>query len=217
MTPTIHSAAIETKIFTLRGMQVMIDRDLAELYGVETRVLNQAVKRNMERFPEHFMFQITASELDKWKSQIVISNKETMGLRKMPYAFTEQGVSMLSAILRSPTAIEVSIKIIDSFVQIRRYMSQNSTLFQRVDLLEMQQKQTNEKIDTILNAIEDKSIQPKQGIFFNATTTILTKSISKAMQLDLQKHNAQYKPITLLRYSHQKAVKNDAYGTHQKW
>jgi len=101
MTTNLTVSAIETKIFTLRGVQVMIDRDLAELYGVETRVLNQAVKRNMERFPEHFMFQITVSELDKWKSQIVISNKETMGIRKMPCSLSAWICSNASSRLQS--------------------------------------------------------------------------------------------------------------------
>ncbi|MBU4111308.1 ORF6N domain-containing protein, partial [bacterium] len=99
---------IENKIFTIRGMQVMLDRDLAKLYQVQTKVLNQAVSRNIERFPQEFMFQLTKDELENWKSQIVTSNQEIMGLRKMPFAFTEQGVSMLSAVLRSETAIKTS-------------------------------------------------------------------------------------------------------------
>ena len=92
---------IQSRIYTIRSAQVMLDRDLAELYVVETRVLNQAVKRNTDRFLTNFMFQLTAKELEYWKSQIVISNKENLGLRKMPYAFTEQGVAMLSGVLRS--------------------------------------------------------------------------------------------------------------------
>ena len=95
---------MQNRIFTIRGVQVMFDRDLAEFYNVETRVLNQAVKRNHRRFSIEFMFQLTSEELEDWKSQIVISNKETMGIRKMPFAFTEQGVSMLSGILKSEIA-----------------------------------------------------------------------------------------------------------------
>lgn len=94
------------KIYHIRGKKVMIDRDLAEMYGVETRVLNQAVKRNVKRFPGDFMFQLTAMELEEWKSQNVISNKEKMGLRKLPNVFTEQGVAMLSSVLNSETAFE---------------------------------------------------------------------------------------------------------------
>ncbi|RLA06457.1 MAG: hypothetical protein DRQ51_09315 [Gammaproteobacteria bacterium] len=99
---------INTKIYTIRNNQVMLDRDLAEIYRVETRVFNQAVKRNIDRFPPEFMFQLNKDELEIWMSQIVISNKEKMGIRKMPYAFTEQGVAMLSAILKSRVAIKVS-------------------------------------------------------------------------------------------------------------
>jgi ORF6N domain len=145
----------------------MLDRDLAELYEIETRALNQAVKRNAERFPEEFMFQLTMEELENWKSQIVISNKEIMGLRKLPFAFTEQGVSMLSAVLKSTVAVSISIKIIKSFVQMRRFISNNALVFQRLDSLEQKQFKTDEKVEAILNAIEDKSIKPKQGIFYD--------------------------------------------------
>lgn len=106
---------IRTRIHVIRGQQVMLDFDLAELYGVETRVLNQAVRRNIERFPEDFMFQLTDDELRNWKSQIVISNSIKMGLRKNPLAFTEQGVAMLSGVLRSPIAIQVNIRIMRAF------------------------------------------------------------------------------------------------------
>ncbi len=97
----VTSKNIQTRIYAVRGLQVMLDRDLAEFYGVETRVLNQAVKRNSERFPEEFMFQMNQKEMENWMSQIVMSNKETMGLRKRPFVFTEAGVSMLSAVLKS--------------------------------------------------------------------------------------------------------------------
>src|SRR5690242_6669714 len=103
---------IISKIYLIRRKKVMLDRDLAEMYGVETKALNQAVKRNRSRFPEDFMFQMTASELADWKSQIVTSNVEKMGLRKQPYVFTELGVAMLSSVLKSETAISVNIQII---------------------------------------------------------------------------------------------------------
>jgi len=105
---------IESRIFTIRGLQVMLDRDLAELYGVETRAINQAVRRNIERFPLSFMFQLDNFEFDNWKSQIVMSNEDKIGLRRPPYAFTEQGVAMLSAVLHSSTAVAVSIKIMEA-------------------------------------------------------------------------------------------------------
>lgn len=114
---------IRSRIHTIRGKQVMLDFDLANLYGVETRTLNQTVRRNIERFPEDFMFQLTDEELKNWKSQIVISNSIKMGLRKNPLAFTEQGVAMLSGVLRSPIAIEVNIRIMRTFVVIRQYLA----------------------------------------------------------------------------------------------
>ena len=111
---------IRSKIYEIRGQKVMIDRDLAELYGVETRALNQAVKRNSDRFPEDFMFQLTKEEFENWKSQIVISSWG--GVRKMPYAFTELGVAMLSSVLSSKLAIQMNIGIMRAFVAIRQYI-----------------------------------------------------------------------------------------------
>ena len=118
----LAEGAIINKIYLIRGKKVMLDRDLAELYGVETRMLNQAVRRNAKRFPEDFMFQLTTKDLADWKSQIVISNKERMGLRKSPLAFTEQGVAMLSSVLNSETAIKVNIRIIRIFTRMRELL-----------------------------------------------------------------------------------------------
>jgi hypothetical protein len=114
----------------------MIDRDLAELYGVETRVLNQAVRRNERRFPDDFMFQLTEKELNDWISQIVISNKEKMGLRKLPLAFTEQGVAMLSSVLNSETAIEVNIRIIRIFSRLRELLLTHKDIVIKLEQLE---------------------------------------------------------------------------------
>ena len=114
---------IQNKIYEIRGQRVMLDRDLAELYQVTTGALNQAVKRNAERFPSDFMFQLTDQETEDWKSQIVITNSITMGLRRNPYAFIEQGVSMLSAVLKSPIAIQTSIAIMRAFVAMRNYIT----------------------------------------------------------------------------------------------
>ncbi len=158
---------IQSRIYTIRGVQVMLDRDLAVLYKVETRVLNQAVKRNSDRFPEEFCFQLTDMEFDNWKSQIVMSNVDKMGLRRPPYAFTEQGVAMLSAVLRSDVAVEISVKIINAFVAMRRFLASNAQVFQRLDTLELKQLETDEKMEKVLNAIESREIQPKQGIFFD--------------------------------------------------
>jgi len=168
---TMQDKTIQDKIYTIRGVQVMIDRDLALLYEVETRVLNQAVKRNIERFPEEFMFQLTKEELKNWMSQIVISNKETMGLRKLPFVFTEQGVSMLSAVLKSQTAIATSIQIIKSFVKMKQFLQNNASIFQRIQTIEKRQisyeVKNDTKVDAILNAIEEKGIPQKQHIFYN--------------------------------------------------
>jgi len=109
MNELVKKDGIAEKIYLIRGVQVMMDRDLAELYQVETKVLNQAVKRNSERFPQAFMFQLSGVEFSDWRSQFVTSNGDKMGLRRPPYVFTEQGVAMLSAVLRSATAIHVSM------------------------------------------------------------------------------------------------------------
>ena len=162
----IDDMDIRDKIYTVRGIQVMIDRDLAALYGVETKVLNQAVKRNIKRFPNHFRFQLSNDELETLRSQIV-TFKESLNTKYLPYAFTEQGVSMLSAVLKSDTAIEISIKIIEAFVVMRRYMSSNSLISDRFERIEQRLFVHDEKFNKIFKAIEDKSIKPKQGIFYD--------------------------------------------------
>jgi hypothetical protein len=175
MSEIIKTKEIKERIYTLRGKQVMLDSHLAEIYKVETRVLNQAVKRNIERFPEDFMFQISKCELNEdLKSQIVISSSEHGGRRKLPYVFTEQGVSMLSAILKSKVAIEVSITIIRAFSEMKKLIENNVNIFYRLNNIEQKQiasdvKQIDidNKIDIILKALEDKSSLPIQGVFFN--------------------------------------------------
>ena len=163
--------SIQRKIYTIRGEQVMLDRDLAEFYGVETKVLNQAVKRNIERFPEEFMFQLTKDELDNWRSQFVTSNRKKMGLRKLSFAFTEQGVAMLSGVLRSETAVKMSIQIINTFVEMRRFLVNNASLFQRIETVEKKQlkhkMETDEKFKKVFDAMQSKELEPKQGIFFD--------------------------------------------------
>lgn len=169
---------IQNRIYTIRGVQVMLDEDLAFLYNVETRVLNQAVKRNKGRFPERFCFKLTPDEYELLRSQIVILEKDDAltsqivisnrgGRRTLPYAFTEQGVAMLSAVLKTDTAVEMSVKIIDAFVAMRRFILANAQVFQRLDKLELKQLETDQKIDNVIKAIESKEIQPKQGIFYD--------------------------------------------------
>ena len=128
-------------IYMIRGKHVMLDSDLAALYKVETRVFNQAVRRNIERFPEHFRFQLTDDEYKILRSQSVISSSKSShgGRRYNPFAFTEQGIAMLSAVLRSDVAIEVSIKVMDAFAEMRRFLVSNAELFARLDRVELKQ------------------------------------------------------------------------------
>ena len=164
---------IETLIKVIRGQQVMLDKDLATLYGVEAKVLNQAVKRNVERFPDDFRFQLTKEEC--LRSQIVTLNeKQGQHLKYMPYAFTEQGVAMLSSVLRSQTAIEVNIQIMRAFVSMRHFMVNNASVFSRLETmeyhqLEMQQHQqeTDKRIDEVFRRLDEGNAKPKQGVFYN--------------------------------------------------
>lgn len=142
---------IQNKIYEIRSMKVMLDRDLAEMYEVETRVLNQAVRRNSNRFPADFMFQLNEKEFENWKSQFVISNSVKMGLRKRPYAFTEQGVAMLSSVLNSEKAIQVSIVIIRTFVLIRQFALNYEELQEKIIKLE---KKYNKNFKEVFRALE---------------------------------------------------------------
>ncbi|MDY0195243.1 MAG: ORF6N domain-containing protein [Sulfurovaceae bacterium] len=242
----INHQNIQDKIYSIRDVQVMLDRDLAVLYGVETRRLNEQVKRNINRFPQEFMFQLTKQEFEEWISQIATSNKETMGLRKMPFVFTEQGVSMLSAVLKSDTAVQTSIQIMSTFVNMRKFLQNNASIFQKIESIEKRQIsyeiKNDTKVDAILNAIEEKGVPQKNHIFYDGqifdaylfvsdiikraktsiklidnyideTTLILftkrdtmvkatlyTKTISKQLELDLQKHNTQYPPIAIKKF-----------------
>ncbi|MBU1216419.1 ORF6N domain-containing protein [bacterium] len=241
----VDEESIKNKIYTIRDMQVMIDRDLAELYGVESKRLNEQVKRNIERFPEKFRFQL--SELET--TELVANCDRFKSLKhstSLPYAFTEQGVSMLSAVLRSQTAIEVSIQIIDSFVNMRQFLQNNASIFQKIESIEKRQIayeiKNDTKVDSILNAIEEKGTPQKQHIFYDGqifdaylfvsdiiksaktsiklidnyvdestlvlftkrdadvAMTIYTKTISKQLELDLKKHNAQYPKIEIKKF-----------------
>jgi hypothetical protein len=162
----LNEESIKNKIFTIRGLQVMLDRDLAELYQVETKVFNQAVKRNENRFPDDFRFQLSAIE----KTELVTQCDRFNSLKHAsvnPYAFTEQGVSMLSAVLKSDIAVDVSVKIIRSFVNMRKFISNNALIFQRLETLEQKQFSNDEKFNKLFEAIEEKSIKPTQGIFYD--------------------------------------------------
>ena len=160
--------AIRARILTIRGVQVMLDRDLAELYGVTTGALNQAVKRNMNRFPERFMFQLNKTEYADLKSQTVISSWG--GSRSRPYAFTEQGIAMLSSVLRSESAVLVSIRIMDAFVAMRKAIASFAPMLMRLDAVErrqiVDQTRNEERFKLILDAMQDKKFPP-QKVFYD--------------------------------------------------
>ena len=240
---------IEERIFNIRGKQVMIDKDLALLYGVETKRLNEQVKRNIERFPEDFMFQLTLEEC--LRSQIATLNQaQGKHLKYLPFAFTENGIAMLSSVLRSETAIAVNIKIMRTFTKIRKSVHQDSNLLNRVELIEYNQSdmrklllETTNKVDSIFQHMQNRDKLPKQDIFFDGQiydaysfvaelvrkatlrivlidnyiddtvltmmskrspeveATIYTGKVSKQLQLDIDKHNAQYQPIKVRTFS----------------
>jgi len=164
------SASLQQKIFTIRGEQVMVDRDLAELYQVLTKRLNEQVKRNIERFPEIFRFQLSDYE----KHELVANCDRFENLKHSsvnPYVFTEQGVAMLSAVLKSEIAVKVSIQIIDAFIVMRKFIINNAQLFQRIDTVEKRQlkheMETDEKFEKVFNELQSSQLEPKQGIFFD--------------------------------------------------
>ena len=209
----ITAKEIANKIYTVRSSQVMLDRDLADLYRVETRAINQAVKRNADRFPPEFLFQLTENEFLDWKSQTVMSNPDKMGLRRPPFVFTEQGVAMLSSVLRSEVATMVSIQIMRAFVSMRKFLIQNASVFQRIDHLELGQpqsdkgiffdgqifdaysfvagliKKANTEIILIDNYVDETVLTLLDKRKLKVAATIYTKSISKALQLDVEKHS----------------------------
>jgi hypothetical protein len=232
---------IESKIYTINGMQVMLDEDLALLYGVETKRINEQVKRNIERFPDNFCFRLSSEDISSLKSQNATSSWG--GRRNLPNAFTEQGVAMLSTVIKSDTAVKVSIQIMNAFVAMRRFLSTNAQVFKRLDSLEIKQIETDKKLNHVLNAIESREIQPKQGIFFDGqvfdayvfvndlvksakksivlidnyidesvlvlfsarekgvSLNILTKKVTKKLELDVQKHNEQYPQATVRKFT----------------
>ena len=153
-------------IYIVRERQVILDRDLALLYGVETRILNQAVKRNINRFPEAFMFQLTKEEWKDMSSQIVTTSPQRRPLSALPYAFTESGIAMLSSVLRSQTAIEVNIRIMRAFVAMRHFLANNAQVFQRLTNIEYHQIETDKRIDEVFKRLEANA-QPQQGIFYD--------------------------------------------------
>jgi hypothetical protein len=157
---------IEERIFTIRGLQVMLDSDLAELYGVETKRLNEQVRRNVNRFPGKFRFQLTTDERDE-----LVANCDRLNRLKhsstSPHAFTEHGVAMMSAVLKSEIAVEISIQIIEAFVYMRKIYARNTPLMRRIERLEDYQSESDDKFDLIFKALEKTESLPTTGIFFN--------------------------------------------------
>jgi len=266
----INSNELQSKIFTIRGLQVMMDRDLAELYGVKAIRLREQVKRNIGRFPDDFMFQLTLNEVEFMVSQNAIPSKQHLG-GSLPYVFTEAGVSMLASILKSETAVNMSVQIIRAFVGMRKFIAGNAAIFQRLDSIEQKQHITDTKLDKVFEAIEAKDIKPTQGIFFDGqvfdayvfvadliksakksivlidnykvnsegregalgyvdettltmlakrkagcTATIYTHTVSKKLQLDVQKHHEQYPTIEIKTYkqSHDRFLILDEHAVY---
>jgi hypothetical protein len=242
----LREASLRGLIHSLRGERVILDRDLAALYHVETRTLKQAVKRNIRRFPDDFMFVLEESEVDMLVSQSVIPSKGVLG-GAMPFVFTEQGVAALSAVLTSERAIEVNIALMRAFVSMRRLLAASTPLLDRLETLEKRQIaheiRADERFEKLFSALEAADVQPAQGIFFDGqifdayvfvndllrqakksiilldnyvddgvlmqltkrregiSAHILTKTISKQLEHDLKKHNAQYPPIALSEFA----------------
>lgn len=179
---------IKSLIYVVRGQQVMLDSDLAMIYQVETKVFNQAVSRNIERFPENFRFQLTKEEFDTLRSQIATSDGRG-GRRYRPYMFTEQGIAMLSGVLRSDVAVQASIRIMNTFVEMRRFIANHALLFEKVSDIELKQleyqKNTDEKFDKVFRYIEDHA-ESEQKIFFDGQIydafSLITSIIRKAQK-----------------------------------
>ncbi len=167
--PHITSKAIKNLIYTIRDKQVILDSDLAKIYQVETKVFNQAVKRNVERFPENFRFQLTQDEFDtiNLRSQFVTSSFNYGGRRYLPYVFTEQGIAMLSAVLRSDVAVKVSIEIMNAFVEMRRILISNASLFHRLDNIELKQLQADQKFEELFKALQSGKLNSEKGVFYD--------------------------------------------------
>jgi len=155
---------IQHRIHSIRGKQVMLDRDLAELYGVETRSLKQAVKRNKERFPEDFILELNEKETHELVSQNVIPSKQYFG-GAMPYAFTEQGVAMLSGVLKSKKAVKVNIQIMRAFVAMRRFLAQNENFLEKFHKIDQKLLEHDKRLEVIFSRIDSK-LPPSTGIFF---------------------------------------------------
>jgi hypothetical protein len=176
-----NTSEIKKKIYTVRGEQVILDKDLAELYQVKAIRLREQVKRNINRFPSEFMFRLTEIESEFMVSQNAIPSKQHLG-GTLPYVFTEQGVAMLSAVLKSETAVKMSIQIMSAFVTMRKFLVENAGVFQRLDSLELKQIETDQKVTQIFDAMQSNELLPKQGIFYDGQVFDAYKFVSSLIR-----------------------------------
>jgi len=193
---------IQNKIYEIRGQRVMLDRDLSELYQVTTSALNQAVKRNAKRFPTDFMFRLTDAETENWKSQIVITNSVKMGLRQNPYAFTEQGVAMLSGLLNSDVAIQANIVIMRAFVSMRNYLSQQSALPESTDFLRKQLLALSRNQAAMAARLRQLEIEREQNFGDAPVDTVSKQKPSKFLSETI--HVGSYSERALIIYNNDK-------------
>ena len=156
---TIPDEVIINKIYVIRGQKVMLDRDLAELYNVETRRLKEQVRRNVNRFPEEFMFELTKEELEEWRTEYASSNRDVMGIRIAPFVFTEHGILMLSSVLSSEKAVQMNIQIIKTFVQLRKLANNYEEIMNKVQQIE---SQTNEQFSEIYQVLQNLLSKPEE-------------------------------------------------------
>ena len=179
----INSEKIKNLIYTIRGKQVMLDSDVAMLYNCETRIINQTVKRNINRFPEKFCFKLTEKEFTNLRSQIVILNQGNVVRKYLPYAFTEQGIAMLSGLLKSKVAVQVSINIMDAFVEMRKFIYTNGQVFERLTNVEYKLLEHDKKFNEVFNELQREE-NIKQKIFFDGQIydayNLIVKIIKKA-------------------------------------
>lgn len=186
---------LENKIFTIREMQVMLDSELAKLYQTETKYINRAVHRNPDRFPSTFAFQLDEPEWDSLKFQIgTLEDQKGRGQHRkyLPWVFTEQGVAMLSAVLNTNKAVQISVQIIQAFIAMRKFLINNAIIFQRINVLEVKQNKTDEKLEEVLKILESNQPKPDKGIFFDGqifdaylfVSDIIKKAQTKIILID---------------------------------
>jgi len=200
---------IRDRIYSIRGYQVMLDSDLAELYGVETKYLNRVMKRNSERFPLSFCFQLSEIEVNSLRCQFVTIKNEGRGHHRkyLPYVFTQEGVAMLSAVLRSETAVKISIMIIEAFVAMRKFVQVNGQIFQRLDRVEVKLLENDQKFEKVFVALESKDRIPDQGIFFEGQVFDAYKFVSDLFR------RAEKSIVIVDSYNQFAFVKNTSYNS----